>query len=122
MDYDKSLLSSFKYALEGIWHALKYNRNLRITFFIALLVGLLGLLFQVTSLEMVILVITILLVILAEMINTSLEQIVNLITQEHKKEAKIAKDVGAGMVLVVTIGSVIVGILIFFPYIWKLLY
>lgn len=120
MDYDKSLLKSFGYALEGIWHALKYNRNLRIAFFAAAVVVLLGLYFQVTSLEMVILVITILLVILSEMINTSLEEMVNLIVNEHRKEAKIAKDVGAGMVLVATIGSVIVGIFIFTPYIFSL--
>jgi len=122
MDYGKSLLSSFRYALEGIWHALKYNRNLRIAFFVAMLVGLLGLFFHVTSLEMVILVIAILLVILSEMINTSLEEMVNLITNEHKKEAKIAKDVAAGMVLVATVGSVIIGSIIFTPYILKLFY
>lgn len=122
MDYDKSLLSSFRYALKGIWHALKYNRNLRIAFFLASLVGLLGLYFQATSLEMVILVITILLVILSEMINTSLEEMVNLITNEHRKEAKIAKDVAAGMVLIAVVGSVIVGILIFTPYLLKLFY
>jgi diacylglycerol kinase (ATP) len=53
------------------------------------------------------------------MINTSLEEMVNLITQEHRKEAKIAKDVAAGMVLIAAIGSVIVGIFIFAPYILK---
>lgn len=68
---------------------------------------------------MVILAITILLVILSEMINTSLEEMVNLITNEHKKEAKIAKDVAAGMVLAATVGSVIVGLLVFTPYILK---
>lgn len=122
MDYNRSLLSSFRYALEGVRHALRYNRNLRIAFFLAFLVGLLGLYFQVTSLEMVILAITILLVILSEMINTSLEEMVNLITSEHRKEAKVAKDVGAGMVLIAAIGSVIVGTLIFSPYVLKLFY
>lgn len=122
MDYDKSLFGSFKYALEGVKHAYKYNRNLRLAVFIASLVILLGLFFQVTSLEMVILVVTILLVILSEMINTSLEEMVDLITQEHRKEAKIAKDVAAGMVLTATIGAVIVGIFIFTPYISKLFY
>lgn len=122
MDYDKSLLRSFRYALEGIWHALRYNRNLRIVFFVAVVVGLLGLFFQVTSLEMVVLIIAILLVILSEMINTSLEEMVNLITSEHRKEAKIVKDVAAGMVLVAVAGSVIIGIFIFAPYISKLFY
>lgn len=121
MEYNKSLLSSFKYALEGIWHALKNNRNLRIDFLFAFLVVLLGLYFQITSLETIILTITVLLVISSEMINTSLEEMVNLITNEHRKEAKIAKDVAAGMVFIAAIGSIIVGIFVFFPYISRLL-
>lgn len=121
IDYDRSLSKSFGYSVEGIWHALKYNRNLRIVFFIAAVVVGLGLSFRVTSFEMVILIIMILLVIFSEMINTSLEEMVNLITSEHRREAKIAKDVAAGMVLIAAVGSVIVGILIFTPYIFKLL-
>lgn len=119
MDYDRSLSKSFGYSVEGILHALKNNRNLRIAFLIAALVVGIGLYFRITSFEMVILVIMILLVILSEMINTSLEEMVNLITSEHRKEAKVAKDVGAGMVLIATIGSVIVGLFIFTPYILK---
>lgn len=122
MDYNKSMSKSFGYALSGFLHALKNNRNLRIAFFLAVLVLLLGLYFQVTSLEMVILVIAILLVILSEMINTSLEEMVNLITNEHRKEARIAKDVAAGMVLVAAVGTIIIGSLIFTPYVLKLFY
>lgn len=59
----------------------------------------------------------ILLVICAEMINSSIEQMVDLITIEHRKEAKIAKDVTAGMVLLTLLGSIIVGILIFLPHV-----
>lgn len=122
MDYDKSLLSSFRYALEGVWHALKNNRNLRIAFFLASIVILLGLYFHITSFEMVILIIAILLVILSEMINTAIEEMVNLITSEHRKEAKIAKDVAAGMVFAAAVGSVIIGSIIFTPYVLKLFY
>ena len=64
--------------------------------------------------------ITILMVICSEMINTSLEEMVNLITNEHRKEAKIAKDVAAGMVLIASIGAIIVGLFIFTPYILRL--
>ena len=118
--YNKSLLKSFGYAFEGVWHAFKYNRNLRIDFFTACVVLALGIFFRVTAFEMAILLIMILLVILSEMINTAIEEMVNLITTEHRREAKIAKDVAAGMVLVTAIGSVIVGILIFVPHILKL--
>ena len=120
MNYDKSLWGSIKYAFQGIWHALKNNRNLRIAFLAAVLVIILGLYFQVTATEMIILLITILLVILTEMINTSIEEMVNLITTEHKIEAKIAKDVSAGMVLTAVIGSVVLGIYVFAPYILEL--
>jgi len=120
MNYDKSLFGSIKYALAGIWHALKNNRNLRIAFFVAALVIIFGLYFQVTTIEMIILLITILLVILTEMINTSIEEMVNLITTEHKIEAKIAKDVSAGMVLTAVIGSVVLGVYVFAPYILRL--
>ena len=64
--------------------------------------------------------IMILLVISAEMINTAIEKMVDLITTEHRKEAKIAKDVAAGMVLVNSLGSVIVGLIIFIPHILAL--
>lgn len=119
MVYDKSLLKSFGYSVEGVLHALKHNRNLRIAFTLGAIVLVLGWYLQVNSYEMVILVITVFMVIAAEMINTALEEMVNLITSEHKEEAKIAKDVAAGMVLVAAIGAVIVGVIIFSPYLLK---
>lgn len=120
MVYNKSLIRSFEYAFEGIWHAIKNNRNLRIDIFAGLAVIILGIFFHVTSFEMAILGLMILLVTASEMINTAIEEMVNLITSEHKKEAKIAKDVAAGMVLVTAIGAAIAGILIFTPYVLNL--
>jgi len=120
MFYNQSLVKSFKYAFEGVLHAFKFNRNIRIHAFAAFIVVLMGLFFQVSLLEASILGVLILIVIASEMINTAIEEMVNLITNEHRREAKIAKDVSAGMVLVTSIGSVIVGILIFAPHILKL--
>jgi undecaprenol kinase len=54
------------------------------------------------------------------MINTSIEEMVNLITTEHRTEAKIAKDVAAGMVLTAVMGSVVLGVYVFAPYILRL--
>lgn len=117
----RSILQSFGYAFEGIFHALKYNQNLRIHFAVGIIVIIASLIFHVNPFEMGILGIMILLVISAEMINTSIEEMVDFISQEHSKEAKIAKDVAAGMVLLTAISSVIVGFLIFFPYVMKIL-
>ena len=122
MVYDKSLSRSFGYSLEGFLHALRQNRNLRIHLIVAMVVVILSIFFRINKYEMSILGVVILLVISSEMINTAIEEMVNLITQEHKKEARIAKDVAAGMVLVAAVGSVIIGSIIFTPYILKLFY
>lgn len=117
MDYNKSIPKSFGYALQGFLHALRNNRNLRIHLVAALAVIILSIFFRINKYEMSILGVVILLVISSEMINTAIEEMVNLITQEHRREAKIAKDVAAGMVLVAAAGAVIIGFLIFIPYI-----
>jgi diacylglycerol kinase len=120
MEEIKALTRSFGYAFEGLFHAIKYNRNLKIHLVVALIVIIASIFFHVTLFEKEILGVMIVLVILSEMINTSIEEMVNLITIEHRKEAKIAKDVGAGMILVAALGATIVGIIIFTPYILKL--
>lgn len=117
----KTLAASFKYASKGIYYAFKYNQNIRIHFLVAILVIIASIFFRVNAFEMGILGIMILLVICMEMINTAIEEMSNLITTEHRKEIEIAKDVGAGMVLLATVGSVIVGALVLTPHIIKLL-
>jgi diacylglycerol kinase (ATP) len=112
------LVKSFHYAVEGIVLALEENQNLRIHFIVAVLVMIASIIFDISRYEMGILGVMILLVISAEMINTTIETMVDLITNEHRKEAKIAKDVAAGMVLVNALGSVIVGLIIFIPHIF----
>jgi diacylglycerol kinase len=117
---NKSLVKSFGHAFEGLLHAVKYNRNLKIHFLTALVVIIASIFFHITLFEKEILGVMILLVILSEMINTSIEEMVNLITTEHRREAGIAKDVAAGMVLVATMGAVVIGAFVFVPYILKL--
>jgi len=119
IDFNKLYLS-FHYALQGIKHAVKHDQNLRIHFAVAVLVVIASIIFRVNPFEMGILGIMILLVLAAEMINTAIEEMTDLITNEHRKEAKTAKDVSAGMVLLIAIGSVVVGFLIFIPYIVRL--
>lgn len=118
----RPLLKSFHYALQGIGFAFKYNQNIRIHFLIAFFVVVFALALRISGFEMGILGIMILLVVSTEMINTSIEEMTNLISREHSKEAKIAKDVAAGMVLLTSLGSAIVGGLIFLPHIIKLFF
>lgn len=109
---------SFGFALSGIVHAFVENRNLRIHMIMGIAAFVLSYLLGITRIEKLIILLVILLVIASEMINTALEEMTDLITNEHRQEAKAAKDVAAGMVLVAAVGAVIVGAVIFFPYIF----
>jgi diacylglycerol kinase len=122
MIHHRKLVYSFKYALQGVWFAFSNNQNLQIHLAIAVLVAVMSVVFRINGFEMGILGVIILLVIAAEMINTAIEEMVDLITNEHRQEAKIAKDVAAGMVLVTAVGSVIVGMLVFLPHILRMLH
>lgn len=117
--YPKRLIDSFNYAIDGILYALRTQRNMRIHFVAGLLVLLLASIFHVSRLELVALLITIGLVISAEMMNTAIEEVVNLVTQEFHPLAKVAKNVAAGAVLVTSLLAVCVGYLVFID---KILY
>lgn len=110
---------SFRFALAGVWWGLKYNQNLRFHFAAAVVVIILSIFFHINAFEMGVLGVMILVVIVSEMMNTVIEEMVDLIVQEHRQQAKIAKDVAAGMVLVSAAGSIIVGFLVFGPHIYK---
>ena len=120
MEVNTNLLKSFKYAFEGIWLAYKYNKNIRIHTVFAALAIILSLVLGITWFEFGLITVAIVLVISAEMVNTAIEEMVDLIIQEHRQQAKIAKDAAAGMVLVAAIGSLVIGAVIFLPYIFRL--
>jgi len=109
------LLKSFRHAWRGLIHTLFYHQNLRIHLVVAGLATGLGLYFQISSREWFGILVAIFLVLVAEMINTSLEEIINLVKEDHHERARIAKDVSAGMVLLATIFAVLVGLAIFLP-------
>ena len=119
MEVKKSTINnSFQFAAEGILQAIKDNRNFKIHLIIAIFVLLASFYFGISRGELLIVMVMIILVLAAEMINTSIEEMVDLITTEHRLQAKAAKDVAAGMVLVVSIGATIVGLYVFTPYIF----
>jgi diacylglycerol kinase (ATP) len=120
MIHMNKLIKSFGHAFEGLEHAYNRDQNLRIHFFVGTIVVVVSIILKVNPFEMGILGVMILLVMVTEMINTAIERMVDLITKEHREDAKIAKDVAAGMVFLTAIGSLIVGFLIFLPHILKL--
>ena len=111
----KKLINSFKYAIEGIISSFRTEQNMKIHIFIMILVIILGIVLKLSALEWIILTIVIALVISAELFNTTIETVVDMITKEKNEKAKLAKDVAAGAVLVLAIGSVIIGLIIFIP-------
>lgn len=111
------LNNSFKFALQGISHSVNENQNIKIHLIFAIFVLIFALLLGLTRYEFFGIGVLITLVISAEMINSAIEEVVNLLVNEHRKEAKIAKDVSAGMVLLVSIFALVVGFFIFIPHI-----
>lgn len=111
----RNLIESFNYAFEGIIHTLKTQRNMRLHFLAATVILLSSLVFKLSKLEILLLFLTIAFVIVAEMINTAVEVVVDLITKEHHPLAAIAKNVAAGAVLIAAVMAVVVGYLIFIP-------
>lgn len=110
----RTLLESFNYAISGIIYALKTQRNMRIHFFVALLVLFTSSFFDLSATEILLILFAIVLVIITELVNTAIESTVDLVTLDYHPLAKTAKNVAAGAVLVAAVNSVIVGYLIFF--------
>ncbi len=111
----KKLLKSFKYAFEGIFTGIKEEQNIKIHIAIMILVIIFGIMLKISKAEWIICIILFGLVISMELINTAIENTVDLITKEKNEQAKIAKDVAAGAVLVSAIASAIIGLIIFVP-------
>ena len=109
----KSLLESFNFAFEGIIHVVRYEWNLRVHFAIALGVIIAAVAFDVTRMELIALLLAIAFVLIAEMLNSALEAVVDLVTPSVEPLAKIAKDVAAGAVLIATVTAVAIGYLVF---------
>lgn len=115
---NKKIINSFKYAFQGILASLKTERNMKIHMIIMVLVIIAGMIFKISKIEWMICILLFVVVIAGELLNTSIETIVDMIMPEKNEKAKIAKDVAAGAVLVLAIGAVIIGFIIFIPKIY----
>ena len=104
---------SFRNAFAGIWWAFTTQPNFRIHLILASFALFLSWYLGITQIELAVVIFTVVLGLLAEMINTAIESMTDLITKEWHKEAKIAKDVSAGMMLTVSVGAVLVAWVIF---------
>ena len=108
-----SIFDSFNFAFEGIIHVLRTQRNMRIHFAVAIAVLVSAVVMGVSRLELIALLLSIAFVLIAEMINTAIEGAVDVSTTSFDPNAKLAKDIAAGSVLIATVNAVAVGYLVF---------
>ena len=108
-----SILDSFNFAFEGIIHVLRTQRNMRVHLAaaIAVLVGAVWV--GVSKLELIALLLAIAFVFITEMVNSALEQAIDVATTSFDPLAKLAKDVAAGAVLIATVNAIAIGYLVF---------
>ena len=116
-----NVLKSFKYAFSGISYVLKTSRNFKIQLIFAISSLIIGFLLQISLSNYLILIATVMSVLILEILNTSIESIVDLVVKkEFSSLAKISKDPSAGAVLLASINSVIIAVYIFVPKIRSL--
>jgi diacylglycerol kinase (ATP) len=118
--YSKGLIGSFIFALEGIAHTLRAERNMRVHFLAGFLVLLIGIYIHLSAIEFMLLSVTICFVLMTEMFNTAVEHAIDLIEENYHPLAKIIKDIAAGAVFVSVINAVVVGYLLLFKNVkWR---
>lgn len=108
-------LNSFGYALQGIATAFTSEVNLRWHLLSAAVVVIIGVYTGLSLTKWAMLCFAIGLVLMAELFNTAIEVIVNLVSPEHHPLAGKAKDIAAGAVLVASVTAACIGVLVFFP-------
>ena len=118
----KNVLVSFRYAFNGIKYTFENSRNFKIQVFFALFTCILGSILQIDKSDYLILLVTVFSVLTLEILNTSIESLVDLVVKrKFSNLAKISKDCSAGAVLLASINSVIIGLCLFISKI-KLLF
>ena len=120
MSKNENFPKSFKIALFGLKSAFKEENNFRTQFIIAVIVICFVIFFGLNSIEASIIFLTILVVLSMELINSQIEKFLDIIQPEHHPRVKIIKDFSAGAVLLSVMGSIVIGFLIFWPYVIKL--
>ncbi|MEC1522933.1 diacylglycerol kinase family protein [Neobacillus niacini] len=113
------LWKSFSFAITGIKTALWSERNMRIHLFVSFIVIGCSVFFSISKLEWLFVIVAIGGILSLELINTAIERVVDLVTEDYHPLAKQAKDLAAGAVFIYAITAVVIGSIIFLPYIFR---
>ena len=112
----------FPYAWNGIQTVFKREKNFRIHLIAIVLVIVMGIFFTLSLLEWLVIGLIITVVLVAEVLNSAIERTVDYISTDIHPDAKVIKDMAAGAVLIAAIGSIIIGLIIFIPKIYRFLF
>lgn len=110
-------IKSANFAIEGILHAAKTQRHLRYHLFTAAIVLIASYALGVSRIEFLVIALAVMAVLLAEMLNTAMESMVDLLSPGHSETARTAKDVAAGAVLITAVGSATIGLIVLYPHV-----
>ncbi len=113
----KKWLKSADHAIEGILHAAKTQRHLRYHFYAAVFVLTSCYALGITKNEFLIISLSVIAVLAAEMLNTAVEYMVDMLEPQYHEKARAAKDIAAGAVLITAFGAVVIGYIVLFPYV-----
>ena len=116
---DHKFYGGFRYAIEGILTGIRQEQNMKMHCIMTVLVVLAGFFFEISKIEWCISLLLCGLIMALELVNTSVEAVVDLVTEERKPLAKIAKDTAAGAVLIAALFSAVIGCIIFVPKIME---
>lgn len=110
------IIDSFNYAIDGLLHVLRTQRNMRLHFLFAVFVLLCGIYLNLSGNELLLLLVAITFVLCAEIFNTAVECTIDLISNTANPLARIVKDTSAGAVLLTAVNAVVVGYVVFYRY------
>ena len=111
----KKFIRGFGYALNGIWHAAATQLNFRVHLVAALVTVYAGYALHISINEWLWIILCIAMVLVAELFNTAIEFLTDLVSPEYNKKAGLVKDMGAGAVLITAICALVIGFIIFVP-------
>jgi diacylglycerol kinase len=112
-------LKSFSYAARGFMYILKYEHNARIHLFISGIVLIMGFLLHIKRAEWVLVLLCMGFVLTAEMINTAIEKLADVVSPQKNETIRVIKDISAAVVLLSSFIAMISGLIIFVPCLWE---
>lgn len=113
--------NKFLVAINGITKVFKEESSFRYQFVFLVIAIILGFVLKISPIQWILIIFAAIIVLVLEVMNTAIENVIDLVSPEYNKKAGMIKDISAGAVLIAASGSVIIGMIIFIPKILNLL-